>query len=136
MAVGCQNDKTSTSVMTPKQEAHFRVLKVLEQNPEFTQRQIAEAIGMSLGRTNYLLHALMEKGFLKVGRFLKAKNKLTKAVYILTPSGIRERMDLTQDYVKRKTQEYEALKAELESLRQILPEAFDAPDLNSEGKKA
>ena len=121
--------------MTPEQEAHFRVLKVLEQNPEFTQRQIAEAIGMSLGRTNYLLHALMEKGFLKVGRFLKAKNKLTKAAYILTPSGIRERMDLTQDYVKHKTQEYEALKAELESLRQQLPEALDAYDLNSEGRQ-
>ena len=121
--------------MTPEQEAHFRVLKVLEQNPEFTQRQIAEAIGMSLGRTNYLLHALMEKGFLKVGRFLKAKNKLTKAAYILTPSGIRERMDLTQDYVKRKTQEYEALRAELKSLHQELPEAFGAADLNSEGKK-
>ncbi len=135
MVVACQNDKTSTSAMTPENEAHFRVLKVLEQNPNFTQRQIAEAIGMSLGRTNYLLHALMEKGFLKVGRFLKAKNKLTKAAYILTPSGIRERMDLTQDYVKRKTQEYEALKAELESLRQQLPEAFDALDLNSEGKK-
>jgi EPS-associated MarR family transcriptional regulator len=121
--------------MTPEQEAHFRVLKVLEQNPEFTQRQIAEAIGMSLGKTNYLLHALMEKGFLKASRFLKAKNKLTKAAYILTPSGIRERMDLTQGYLKRKTQEYEALKAELESLRQQLPEAFEAPDMNSEGKK-
>lgn len=120
--------------MTPEQEAHFRVLKVLEQNPEFTQRQIAEAIGLSLGKTNYLLHALMDKGFLKVGRFLKTKNKLTKAVYILTPSGIRERIDLTQGYVKRKIQEYEALKAELESLRQQLPEAFDVPDLNSEVK--
>lgn len=106
-----------------------------EQNPEFTQRQIAEAIGLSLGKTNYLLHALMEKGVLKVGRFLKAKNKLTKAVYILTPSGIRERMDLTQDYVKRKNQEYKALKAELEILRQQLQAAFDAPDLNSEGEK-
>jgi MarR family transcriptional regulator, temperature-dependent positive regulator of motility len=121
--------------MTPEQEAHFRVLKVLEQYPEFTQRQIAEAIGLSLGKTNYLLQALREKGLLKVGRFLKAKNKLTKAVYILTPSGIRERMDLTQDYVKRKTQEYEALKAELESLGQQIPETFAAPDLNSEGKK-
>lgn len=121
--------------MTPEREAHFRVLKVLEQNPEFTQRQIAEAIGLSLGKTNYILHALMEKGFLKVGRFLKAKNKLSKAVYILTPTGISERMDLTRDYVERKTQEYEALKAELESLRQALPEAFDPPDLNSEGKE-
>lgn len=118
--------------MNPEQEAHFRLLKVLEQNPEFTQRQIAKAIGLSLGKTNYILHALMDKGFLKVGRFLKAKNKLTKAVYILTPSGISERMALTQDYVKRKIREYEVLKAELESLRKELPEVFDAPDLNTE----
>ncbi len=123
------------SVMTPEQEANFRVLKLLEQSPEFTQRQIAEAMGISLGKTNYILHALMEKGFLKASRFLKAKSKLTKAVYILTPSGIRERMNLTQDYVKSKTQEYEALKTELESLRQQIPEAFDAPDLDSGGKK-
>lgn len=121
--------------MTPEQEAHFRLLKVLEQNPEFTQRQIAEATGMSLGRTNYLIHALMEKGFLKLGRFIKANNKLTKAFYILTPSGIRERMDLTQDYLKRKTQEYEVLKAELDSLRLQFPETLDAPDLNSERNK-
>ncbi len=120
--------------MTPEQEAHFRVLKVLEQNPEFTQRQIADAIGLSLGKTNYILHALMEKGFLKVDRFLKADNKLTKALYILTPAGIRERIDLTKGYVKRKTREYEALKAELDGLRQELPEAFDAPELNSGSK--
>lgn len=97
-------------------DAHFRVLKVLEQSAEFTQRQIDELIGLRLGKTNCLLYALMEKGLLKVGRFLKAKNKLIKAVYIVAPSGLRERMDLTQDYVKRKTQEYEALKAKLESL--------------------
>lgn len=126
---------TFPSAMTPEQEAHFRLLKVLEQNPEYSQREIAEAVGLSLGRTNYIIHALIDKGFLKVGRFLKADNKLTKAVYILTPSGIRERMDLTQDYVARKKREYEALKSELENLRLEAPEAFDGPDLDAEGKK-
>lgn len=134
MAVACQNDKTFTSAMTPEQEAHFRVLKVLEQNPEFTQRQIAEAIGMSLGRTNYLLHALMEKGFLKVGRFLKAKNKLTKAAYILTPSGIRHRLDITQGYINKKLAEYESLRTELEILRQDAPEVFTEALVKQETK--
>lgn len=122
--------------MTPEQEAHFRLLKVLEQHPEYNQRQLAEAIGLSLGRTNYIIHALMDKGLLKMGRFIKADNKLTKAAYILTPSGIRERMNLTQDYIARKTAEYETLKAELEKLRLELPEAFEADSNNLSGKNA
>lgn len=121
--------------MTPEQEAHFRLLKALEQHPEYSQRDLAEATGFSLGRTNYVIHALMEKGFLKVGRFLKADNKLTKTAYILTPSGIRHRMELTQGYIERKKAEYEALRAELESLRQEAPEAFEGPNLNTPGKK-
>ena len=122
--------------MTPEQEAHFRLLKVLEQHPEYNQRQLAEAIGLSLGRTNYIIHALMDKGLLKMGRFIKADNKLTKAAYILTPSGIRERMNLTQDYIACKTAEYETLKAELEKLRLELPEAFEADSNNLSGKNA
>lgn len=121
--------------MTPEQEAHFRLLKALEQHPEYSQRDLAEATGFSLGRTNYVIHALMEKGFLKVGRFLKADNKLTKTAYILTPSGIRHRMELTQGYIERKKAEYEALRAELESLRQEAPEAFEGPNFNTPGKK-
>ena len=122
--------------MSSEQDANFQVLKVLEQNPEFTQRQIAKAIGLSLGKTNYILHALMEKGFLKVGRFLKAKNKLTKVVYILTPAGVSLRMDLAKDYVKRKTVEYDALNAELQNLRQQIPEAFEVQGIDSERTKA
>ncbi len=121
--------------MPPDQEAHFRLLRVLELHPEYNQRQIAEAVGLSLGRTNYIIHALIDKGFLKVGSFLKADNKLTKAAYILTPSGIRERMELTQGYISRKKREYEALKAELESLHREAPEAFHAKDSDIEGKK-
>jgi len=122
--------------MTPEQEAHFKLLKVLEQHPEYNQRQLAEAIGLSLGKTNYIIHALMDKGFLKIGKFLKADNKLTKAAYILTPSGIRERMNLTQGYITRKQAEYEILKAELEMLSFDMPEAFGADHGNPSGKKA
>lgn len=109
---------------------------MLEQHPEYNQRQLAESIGLSLGKTNFIIHALMEKGLLKMSKFIKADNKLTKAAYILTPSGIRERMNLTQDYVARKTAEYETLKAELEKLRQELPEAFEAGSNELSGKKA
>ena len=122
--------------MTPEQEAHFRLLKVLEQHPEYNQRQLAEAIGLSLGKTNYIINALMDKGLLKLGRFIKADNKLTKAAYILTPSGVRERMNLTQDYIEGKTAEYEVLKAELENLRLELPETFEAGNNNHSWKKA
>lgn len=120
--------------MISEQEAHFKLLKVLEQHPEYNQRQLAEAIGLSLGKTNYIIHALMDKGFLKIGKFLKADNKLTKAAYILTPSGIRERMNLTQDYIGRKKAEYEALRTELEKLRLEMPEAFEIRNANSSGK--
>lgn len=121
--------------MSPEEEAHFRLLKVLEQHPGYSQRQIAEAVGLSLGRTNYIIHALMGKGFLKIGRFLKANNKLTKAAYILTPAGVGHRMELTQGYVERKKREYEALKTELKILRQEAPEAFFDPDSDVDGKK-
>lgn len=90
------------------------MVKVFEQNPDFTQRQIAVAIGLSFGKTNYVLRVLMEKGFLKVVRFLKAKNRLTTAAYILIPSCIRERMNLTQDYIVLNEAEYENLKSQLQ----------------------
>ena len=121
--------------MTPEQEAHFRLLKVLEQHPEYSQRDLAEATGFSLGRTNYVIHALMEKGFLKVGRFLQADNKLTKTAYILTPAGMRHRLELTRGYIERKKAEYAALQSELESLRQEVPEAFAGPLLHLETKQ-
>ena len=121
--------------MIPEQEAQFRLLKVLEQHPEYNQRQLAEAIGLSLGKTNYIIHALMDKGLIKMGRFIKADNKLTKAAYTLTSSGIRERMNLTQDYIARKTAEYETLKVELEKLRLELPEAFEGINATPSRKK-
>jgi EPS-associated MarR family transcriptional regulator len=101
----------SDSSMTPEEQTQFRLLRTLEQHPEYSQREVAEAVGISLGRTNYVLHALIGKGLVKIGRFLESDKKLTKTAYFL-----RLRVDLTQGYIARKKHEYEALKAELEAL--------------------
>jgi len=122
--------------MTPEQQAHFRLLKVLEVHPSASQRELAVAVGLSLGRTNYVLHALMKKGLLKIGRFLKADNKLSKSTYTLTPEGMRHRMALTHDYVQRKQAEFDALKAELDLLREEAPDAFDKTSLGTKGTQA
>lgn len=97
------------------EEAHFRVLRLLEQNPELSQREVAEALGVSLGAANYLLRALVEKGQIKIENFRAADNKLRYA-YILTPSGIEAKTRLTVGFLRRKYAEYEALKSEIERL--------------------
>lgn len=104
--------------MSPQQQAHFRVLQILSEHPEINQRELARRLGVSLGKTNYLLNALIEKGWIKLGNFRRADNKLRKVVYLLTSVGIRHRIRLTQGYLARKEAEYEALKAEIEALRQ------------------
>ncbi len=109
--------------MTPEQQARFRVLKTLEEHPDYSQRELAAAIGLSLGRTNYVLRALMEKGLVKIGKFLRSDQKLVKTAYILTPEGVHERVRLTRGYIERKQVEYDALRVELEMLRADLPEA-------------
>lgn len=100
----------------PKNEdAHFRVLRLLERNPELSQRDVAEALGVSLGAANYVLRALVEKGQIKIRNFRTSENKLRYA-YILTPSGIEAKSRLTLGFLRRKYAEYEALKAEIEGL--------------------
>ena len=99
------------------QEAHFRVLRLLEGNPQMNQRDLAAAAGVSLGKTNYCINALLDKGLIKVQNFKSSKRKLAYA-YLLTPAGIAEKAALTQRFLKRKVEEYEVLKAEIESLQQ------------------
>ena len=98
------------------QESHFRVLRLLELNPRMKQREIAAAAGVSLGKTNYCINALLEKGLIKVQNFKSNKKKMAYA-YLLTPAGITEKAILTQRFLKSKIQEYEALKAEIELLK-------------------
>ena len=89
---------------------------------DLTQRELANKIGMSVGGLNYCLNALIDKGLVKMQNFSSSKNKF-KYVYLLTPQGIAERVALTSRFLDRKMQEYEALKAEIESLHKDVQQA-------------
>jgi EPS-associated MarR family transcriptional regulator len=102
--------------MTPEDQAQLRILQAFQENPDLTQRELAKKLGMSLGKTNFLIDALMIKGAVKMENFRRSDTKLKKIAYVLTPSGISERLHLTQAYLVRKKVEYEALKAEIETL--------------------
>ncbi|EEB82353.1 transcriptional regulator [Roseobacter sp. GAI101] len=91
-------------------------MHLLEQNPELSQRQLADALGISLGAVNYCLRALVEKGEVKIRNFRAADNKLRYA-YILTPKGIRRKSLLTAGFLQRKLREYNALKDEIAALK-------------------
>lgn len=110
--------------MTPKEQVHFQILRAIEQNSEITQRDIARQLGISNGKTNYLIAALVEKGLVKMAHFGRTGGKLAKVAYLLTPEGVRNRAALARDYLARKEAEYEALRAEIASLRQT---KIDAP---------
>ena len=97
-------------------DVRFRLLRLLEDHPEKSQREISEELGVSLGAINYVLKALAEKGEVKIRNFRASNNKLRYA-YILTPSGIDAKTRLMAGFLRRKLAEYEALKAELDSLR-------------------
>jgi len=106
-----------TSKRTKLQEdTHFRVLRLLQENPEMSQRELAEAVGISVGGIHYVLNALIDKGLVKLGNFTAAEDKRRYA-YILTPTGIAEKTAVTHRFLARKLEEYKALKAEIDALR-------------------
>lgn len=115
-------------------EYRYRILKLLEADPHASQRRIADELGISLGRVNYCLQALIEKGLIKANNFRNSANKRAY-LYLLTPTGIEEKARVTARFLRRKLDEYEALKRELEELRreatssatQALPRASDEP---------
>ena len=91
---------------------HFEVLRKLQKKPDSTQRELAEELGFSLGKLNYCLKALKSKGLLKIKNFKKNPHKINY-IYTLTPKGISEKTKLTINFMKRKMQEYDELKKEL-----------------------
>jgi EPS-associated MarR family transcriptional regulator len=98
-------------------ELQFRVLRLLESNPHLTQRELSKALGVSLGGVNYCLNALVAKGSVKIQNFKNNKNKWVYA-YLLTPQGLAEKTALTGSFLRRKIQEYQTLKLEIEALSQ------------------
>ena len=99
-----------------QEDTYFRLLRILQGSPDLTQREIAQLLGVSTSGLNYCLNALIDKGWVKVQNFSESKNKFGY-VYLLTPSGIAEKAALTGRFLQRKLLEYEAMRAEIESLR-------------------
>ena len=98
-----------------QEDTYFRVMRLLEVNPDLTQRELAKHLGVSVGGLNYCLKALIQKGWVKMHNFGQSKNKFGY-VYLLTPAGIAEKAALTSRFLHRKMSEYEALRREIEDL--------------------
>lgn len=118
-----------------QEDTNFRVLRLLEENPNLSQRELAKTLGVSLGGLNYCLQGLLDKGLVKIHNFQSSQRKLAYA-YLLTPAGISEKAALTVRFLRRKMQEYEELRAEIEGLTHELSRAEDAAitDLNLPNK--
>jgi EPS-associated MarR family transcriptional regulator len=110
---------TMTRQQQLQEDTHFRVLSLLESQPDLNQREMAKALGVSLGGVNYCLRALVAKGLIKMHNFQANDNKLGYA-YLLTPQGMTEKIALTGRFLKRKQAEYAALKAEIEALQKAV----------------
>ena len=116
-----------------QEEARFKILRLLHESPELTQRELGERVGVSLGAVNYCLRALIERGLVKASNFSRNPNKLGYA-YVLTPAGIAEKTLLTGRFLKRKVEEYEALRLEIEVLSRetVIGPRLDNPSDNRE----
>jgi len=123
----CGSLRESHSIMTTqrdklREDVQFRILRLLQDNPEMSQRDLAKAVGVSTGGIHYVLNALLDKGLLKLGNFTAAEDKRRYA-YVLTPTGIAKRADLTKRFLVRKMAEYEQLKTEIDEVRGDLSDA-------------
>ena len=110
------------------EETSYKVIKLIEQHPEITQREHAGELGISLGKTNYCVRALVEKGWVKANNFRNSKKKLAYA-YLLTPKGMDEKAKITACFLKRKRAEYESLRAEIQNLQRELDLASEKDDV-------
>ena len=98
-------------------ESQFKALRELEKDSTLSQRDLSKKVGLSVGRVNYIINALLNKGFIKAQRFKNSKNKIGY-MYILTPKGVSERIVQTQTFLQKKNEEYIRLKQEIEALRE------------------
>ena len=102
-----------------KSDTEYTVLKILKDNPRMTQRQLSKELGLSLGKTNYVLHTLIDKGLMKLSNFKRSNNKVGY-LYILTPEGVEEKSILAKNFLERKSDQYNRLKKEIETLKSEL----------------
>jgi EPS-associated MarR family transcriptional regulator len=107
--------------MNVDDEIRYRLLKLIRENPNFSQRDLAEATGASLGKINYCLRALMDKGYVKAANFSKSRQK-SAYFYRLTPSGLEEKARVTVRFLKRKVEEYETLQRQIRDLSREVEE--------------
>jgi EPS-associated MarR family transcriptional regulator len=98
------------------EDMNYQLLKLIEQNPELSQRQLAESLGVSLGKANYCLRALIDKGLVKAKNFKNSSNKAAY-LYLLTPRGVEAKAKISVRFLARKVEEYEALRVEIEELK-------------------
>jgi MarR family. len=111
-------------------EESLMLLREIDANPQLTQRELSSRLGLSLGKINFLIKALIEKGFIKAGNFKTSKNKIAY-LYFLTPSGIEEKAKITYRFLKRKMKEYEKLEEEIQQLKKEV--GFS--DISAEGRE-
>jgi EPS-associated MarR family transcriptional regulator len=109
-------DGEGTGAPAVPDELRYRLLTLLQQNPEMSQRELAAALGMSLGKANYCINALIRRGLVKVRNFQNSKNKAAYA-YLLTPRGIEEKAEVTIRFLRMRMAEYDALAQEIERLK-------------------
>ncbi len=102
-------------------EIHYKLLKVLDESPDVTQRELAAKLGVSLGKANYCLRALMGRGWVKMANFRRSPNKMGYA-YLLTPRGIDEKARFAVHFLRHKLDEFDALKAEIQRLKMEVDE--------------
>ncbi len=108
-----------------QEDTHFRVLSLLQANPDLTQREIANELGLSTSGLNYCLRALIEKGWIKVQNFNESKNKFGY-IYVLTPVGVAQKIAITGKFLQRKIREYEDLRNEIDRLTKEVQNSNEA----------
>lgn len=121
--------------VTPREAAHYQVLRLIEEQPEISQRELARTLGVSLGKTHYLLKALLDKGLVKANNFRRSDNKLAYA-YLLTPSGIAAKLELTRAFLRLKEDEYQAAREEIARLRKELDGTMAPAESDVRARKA
>ncbi len=114
MAVACLNTPLPVSL-----ETQYKLLKRIASDPKVTQRTLAQDLGVSVGKVNYCLKGLVDKGWVKLRNFTASEDKRAY-LYILTPKGIEQKAKITTDFLRRRVEEYEALECEIRELQQEL----------------